>query len=87
MVWGAITYVLPKTSGYITKHSIDELDRKRSKSDRTILFRSDFQSLFTLETKSLFDLIFNLFFCDLDRKKIEFSRSFFALEISNFFHF
>jgi len=73
--------------GKLDLHSSDELDRKRSKSDRTILFRSDFQSLFTLETKSLFDLIFNLFFCDLDQKKIEFSRSFFALEIGNFFHF
>ena len=76
-----------KEASIVELHSSDELDRKRSKWDRTILLRSDFQSLFTLETKSLFDLIFNLFFCDLDRKKIEFSRSFFALEIGNFFHF
>ena len=68
-------------------HSSDELDRKRSKSDRTILFRSDCQSLSTLKANSLFDLIVNLFFCDLDWKKIEFSQSFFALEVGTFFHF
>ena len=68
-------------------HSIDELDRKRSKSDRTIIFRSDCQSLSTLKANSLFDLIVNLFFCDLDQKKIEFSQSFFALEVGTFFHF